>query len=248
MPTQVILLEKIEKLGEMGDTVNVKPGYARNYLLPQHKALRATKENIAYFQAQKAALEKANAEKRKEAEKRAKNLDGLKVPVIRQASESGQLYGSVTARDIADAISGESGETVERSMVRLNRNFKIIGLFPVDIVLHPEVTVTVTINIARSEDEADIQAKTGKALVADAEDAAPVINEEKADEAAADAKEDLLEDSALQAEKEQAAKEAEEAAKAQAKAAEDAEEAEAADGETSDEKAEDKNAEGEKTE
>ncbi len=166
--TQVILLERVEKLGELGEVVNVKPGFARNYLLPQKKALRASKENVAYFEAQKKTLEAENDKKRKEAEKLAKKLEGIKVPVIRQASEAGQLFGSVASRDIAAAVTEESKETVSRSMVYLNQNIKTIGLIPVELVLHPEVKVEVIINIARSPEEAQIQAETGRALVADA--------------------------------------------------------------------------------
>lgn len=216
MATQVILLEKIEKLGSMGDVVNVKPGYARNYLLPQSKALRATKDNIAYFEAQKATLEKANEEKKKEAEKLAKKIEGLKVAIVRQASEGGQLYGSVTSRDISEAVAEQSKEAIVRSMVTLNQNFKTIGLFPVDVVLHPEVKVEVTVNIARSMDEAEIQAKTGKALISDdSQDEA-----EKAKPEEADAREDLMETEALEAEKAREAEEAEKAAEDAAKAEE----------------------------
>ena len=152
----------MKNLGAMGEIVTVKPGYARNYLLPQNKALRATKANIAYFETQKAVLEKANDEKKKEAEKHAKSLEGLTVELIRQAGESGQLYGSVTARDIADEINQVAKQKIERNMVDLNQNFKEIGLFPVALTLHPEVKVEITINIARTADEAKIQAKTGK--------------------------------------------------------------------------------------
>lgn len=169
--TQVILLERIEKLGELGDTVSVKPGFARNYLLPQKKALRASKENVAYFEAQKKTIEADNAAKKKEAEKLAKKIDGIKVSVIRQASESGQLFGSVASRDIANAVSEASKETISRNMIDLNQNIKTIGLIPVSIVLHPEVKVEVTLNIARSNEEAQIQAETGRALVADEQQA-----------------------------------------------------------------------------
>ncbi len=182
--TQVILLERIEKLGELGDTVSVKPGFARNYLLPQKKALRASKENVAYFEAQKKTIEADNAAKKKEAEKLAKNIEGIKVPVIRQASEAGQLFGSVASRDIADAVSEASKETVTRNMVDMNQNIKTIGLIPVSIVLHPEVKVEVTINIARSNEEAQIQAETGRALVADAQQA---FEDEQAEAAAEEA-------------------------------------------------------------
>lgn len=166
---EVILLERVENLGAMGQTVRVKPGYARNYLLPQKKALRATNENKAFFDAQRAELEKRNAEKRAEAEKLAKKLDGAKISLIRNAAEGGQLYGSVTTRDIADAVVEQTKVPVERAMVMLNQGFKMIGLFPVTLMLHPEVKVDVTINIARTEQEAKIQADTGRALVAEDE-------------------------------------------------------------------------------
>lgn len=166
---EVILLERVENLGAMGQTVRVKPGYARNYLLPQKKALRATNENKAFFDAQRADLEKRNAEKRAEAEKLAKKLDGAKISLIRNAAEGGQLYGSVTTRDIAEAVVEQTKVPVERAMVMLNQGFKMIGLFPVTLMLHPEVKIDVTINIARTAQEAKIQADTGRALVAEDE-------------------------------------------------------------------------------
>ncbi len=217
MPTQVILLQRVENLGNMGDVVNVKPGYARNYLVPQNKALRATKSNIAYFEGQKAALEKSNADKRKSAEAQSKKVDGAIVALIRQASEAGQLFGSVSSRDIADAVSAKTGEKIDRTQVNMTTAFKTLGLFPVEVFLHPEVKVKVTVNIARSDDEAKLQEKTGKAVVA-AESGPKAKN---ADDSAAKAA--MLEDSALQAEAaagaEEAAEEAEKAAKAEAKAA-----------------------------
>lgn len=222
MSTQVILLERVENLGGMGDVVSVKPGYARNYLLPQKKALRANKENIAYFEGQKKHLEAENEKAKKEAEKLAKKIEGTKVSLIRQASEAGQLFGSVASRDIAEGLSEETGETIDRSMVKLNQNYKLIGLFPVEITLHPEVNVEVTINIARTKEEAEIQAKTGKALVADEEETV-----EEVVQAAEEALEDVLEEGALEAEKERQAKAeekaAEDAAKAEEKAAKKAE-------------------------
>ncbi len=162
----VILLEKVNKLGKMGEVVTVRAGYARNYLLPQKKALRATDENMAYFQNQRSTLEKVNADKRSVAEKEAKKVEGKTLIIIRQASEAGQLYGSVASRDIADAILADCGVTVERNMVDLNQNFKTLGLFPVVLHLHPEVEVNLTLNIARTREEADIQQKTGKPVVA----------------------------------------------------------------------------------
>lgn len=207
MPTEVILLERVDNLGQMGETVKVKPGYARNYLLPQRKALRATKENIAYFEAQKKVLEAQNLKKKEEAEKVAKKLDGLKVVIIRQAAESGALYGSVASRDIAEAV-GAAGVEIRRSQVLLNDAYKKIGLFPVSISLHPEVKVGITLNIARSAEEAKTQEKTGKAAIIDhnARDEEPV----------ADKRAELLDAEALA--KEQAEQEA-----AKAEAAEEAE-------------------------
>lgn len=222
--TQVILLERIESLGKMGDTVTVKPGYARNYLLPQKKALRATKENIAYFEGQRKQLEAQSDKLKKEAEKLAKKLEGMKIPLIRQASESGQLFGSVAARDIAVGASEASKETITREMVRLNQNFKLIGLFPVDIALHPEVKVSVTVNIARTTEEAEIQAKTGKALIAESGNTAKAEDEQQVEEAQEEAAlEGVLEEGALEAEKEKkAAKKAKKKAEEEAAAAEEA--------------------------
>ncbi|MDX1712018.1 MAG: 50S ribosomal protein L9, partial [Rhodovibrionaceae bacterium] len=160
---EVILLERIEKLGQMGDVVTVKPGFARNYLLPQRKALRATKENIDYFEGQRAQLEAQNLKRKQEAESVAKKVDGMSVTLIRQAGESGQLYGSVSARDIADAVS-EAGATVERGQVELDRAIKVLGLHPVTLRLHPEVTVTVTANVARSQGEAESQERAGRVV------------------------------------------------------------------------------------
>jgi large subunit ribosomal protein L9 len=216
MATQVILLERVENLGQMGDVVAVRPGYARNYLLPQKKALRASRENIAYFEAQKKVLAADNDKKRVEAEKVAKKLDGTKAPLIRQASEAGQLYGSVTSRDIAEQINAVAGTKVERSMVQMNQNFKSVGLFNVDVILHPEVKVSVIVNIARSPEEAEIQAKTGKALVADDAHARRSSRDEPSEE---DALAGVLEEDALQATKE---REAAEAAEASEEAAESA--------------------------
>ncbi|MFH1157707.1 MAG: 50S ribosomal protein L9 [Pseudomonadota bacterium] len=161
---QVILLERVESLGQMGDVVSVKPGYARNFLLPRRKALRATKENVSYFDGQKKVMEADSLKRRGEAEKVAKKMDGLKIAIIRQASEAGQLYGSVTARDIADGVT-EKGFKVDRTQVRMDRNYKILGLYPVKAYLHPEVVVSVTINIARSAEEAKIQEERGEALI-----------------------------------------------------------------------------------
>ncbi len=155
---QVILLERVEKLGQMGDEVRVKDGFARNYLLPKKKALRATKANREYFQTQKAQLEAHNLERKKEAEAVAQKLNGQSFVLLRQAGDRGQLYGSVSPRDIADAITA-GGFTVSRTQVPLDKAIKTIGLFPIAVVLHPEVRVNVTINVARTEDEAERQAR-----------------------------------------------------------------------------------------
>jgi len=154
----VVLLERIEKLGQMGQVVNVKPGFARNYLLPQKKAMRATKANLAYFETQRAQLEAANLNRKGEAEVVAGKLGGLRVVVIRQAGESGQLYGSVSSRDIAQAVT-EDGFTIERQQVVLDHTIKTLGLHQVRVALHPEVAVTITVNVAQSAEEAEMQAK-----------------------------------------------------------------------------------------
>ncbi len=164
---QVILLERIEKLGNMGDVVTVKDGYARNFLLPQGKALRATKANLERFEREREELERKNAEARAAAEKDAEKIEGAKLVLIRQAGEMGQLYGSVTTRDIANALKEEFGVEVVRNQVQLDRPIKIIGLHDVIVRLHPEVSVTVTLNVARNEDEAELQAK-GEILVGSA--------------------------------------------------------------------------------
>ncbi len=216
MATKLVLLQRVENLGNLGDVVTVKPGYARNFLLPQKKALRATKENIAHFEARRKNLEADNDKRRKDAEKLAKKLDGIKVPLIRQASEGGQLFGSVTARDIANEITKESGETVERQMVIVNQNFKLLGLFAVDVMLHPEVKISVVVNIARSAEEAALQAKMGKALIVEEGQAA------KNAQAVTGAEESLLDEDALKARREREAEEsaesAEETAESEAKA------------------------------
>jgi len=155
---ELILLERVEKLGQMGQLVKVKPGFARNYLLPQKKAMRATKENLAYFETQRAQLEANNLQRRTEATEIGSKLEGLTVVIIRTAGESGQLYGSVSARDIAEAVT-EAGFTIERRQVVLERPIKNLGLHPIRVVLHPEVSVTVTANVAQSAEEAEMQAK-----------------------------------------------------------------------------------------
>jgi large subunit ribosomal protein L9 len=155
---ELILLERVEKLGQMGQLVNVKPGFARNYLLPQKKALRATKENLAYFESQRAQLEANNLQRRVEATEVGGKVEGVTVVIVRQAGESGQLYGSVSARDIAEAVT-QAGFTIEKRQVVLDRPIKNLGLHPVKVVLHPEVSVTVTANVAQSAEEAEMQAK-----------------------------------------------------------------------------------------
>ena len=159
---QVILLERVAKLGQMGDVVDVKPGYARNYLLLQGKALTASKENIAQFEAQKAQLEANNLETKKEAEALAEKLGGQQFVVIRQASDGGNLYGSVTTRDAADVATAE-GFTIDRKQVLITTPIKELGLHEVEVHLHPEVMVTIALNVARSEEEAELQA-SGKSI------------------------------------------------------------------------------------
>ena len=155
---ELILLERVEKLGQMGQLVKVKPGFARNYLLPQKKALRATKENLAYFEGQRAQLEANNLQRKAEATEVSGKLEGLTVVIVRQAGESGQLYGSVSARDIGDAVT-EAGFTIEKRQVVLDRPIKNLGLHQLKVALHPEVSVTVTANVAQSAEEAQMQAK-----------------------------------------------------------------------------------------
>ena len=159
---EVVLLQRIEKLGHMGDVVKVRPGYARNYLLPQGKALRASKANLARFEAERAELERRNAEKRAEAERLAKQLDGRKFVVIRAASEAGSLYGSVAPRDLVEAAAAEGFE-FGRNDVLMDKPIKELGLHELRVVLHPEVIVSVTVNVARSAEEAEMQA-SGKSI------------------------------------------------------------------------------------
>ena len=159
---EVVLLQRVEKLGQMGDVVKVRDGFGRNFLLPQGKALRATKANLARFEAERVQLEARNLELRKEAEAVAAKLDGQAFVVIRQASDSGALYGSVSNRDIAEAAT-EGGFSVERGQVTLDRPIKDLGLHKVRVVLHPEVSCHVTVNVARSQDEAELQAQ-GKTI------------------------------------------------------------------------------------
>ena len=167
----IILLERIEKLGQLGDLVNVKPGYARNYLLPQGKALRANKANMERFKSGRAQREADNLTQRSEAETEAKKMDGLAVNMVRAASEMGQLFGSVTSRDIAEAVT-EAGFTIDRSQVVMDRAIKALGLTETRIRLHPEVSVSVIVNIARSLAEAETQLKTGIAVTGEVNDEA----------------------------------------------------------------------------
>ena len=155
---ELILLQRVEKLGQMGDVVKVKPGYARNFLLPQKKALRANKANRATFETQRAQLEAQNLKRREEAERLSERMAGLQVVIIRQAGESGSLYGSVSARDIADGCT-DAGMTTGRNQVVLEQPIKTLGLTPVRVVLHAEVSLPVTVNVARSIEEAEKQAR-----------------------------------------------------------------------------------------
>jgi large subunit ribosomal protein L9 len=176
---ELILLERVEKLGQMGQLVKVRPGYARNYLLPQKKAMRATKENLAYFETQRAQLEANNLARKQDAEDVAKKLEGLIVVLIRQAGESGQLYGSVSSRDIADAVT-EAGFTVDRQQIVLDRPIKTLGLHPVRAMLHPEVAVTVTANVAQSAEAAEMQKAGINPLIERDEDEDEATEEEPA--------------------------------------------------------------------
>ncbi len=170
---ELILLERIEKLGQMGQIVKVRPGFARNFLLPQKKAMRATKDNLAYFETQRAQLEANNLSRKSEAEQVAGKLDGLYVILIRQAGESGQLYGSVSARDIADAVTA-AGFTVDKRQMVLDRPIKNLGLHPLRVLLHPEVAVIVTANVAQSQEAAEMQKAGINPLVErDEEETAP---------------------------------------------------------------------------
>ena len=166
---EIILLERVEKLGQMGDVVRVKPGYARNFLLPQGKALRANKGNLERFETEKAQREADNLSRRSEAETEASKMDGLAVSMVRAASEMGQLFGSVTSRDITVAVT-EAGFTINRNQVVMDKAIKTLGLHDTRLRLHPEVSVTVTVNVARSLDEAKTQLETGVAVTGMIED------------------------------------------------------------------------------
>ena len=162
---EVILLERIEKLGQMGDVVNVKTGFARNYLLPQNKALRKTKQNLSRFESERAQLEADNLTRKNEAENIAGKLENMNFTFIRAAGETGQLYGSVTSRDIAESVT-KAGISISKNQVILNRALKVLGLEPIRISLHPEVSVEVTANIARNKEEAEQQLSQGYAVSA----------------------------------------------------------------------------------
>lgn len=190
---EVILLERIEKLGQMGDVVTVKAGYARNFLLPQKKAMRATSSNQAVFEQQRTQLEADNLERRQEAESVAGKIDGIDVTIIRQAGDSGQLYGSVSARDIASSVT-EAGVTVSRGQIVLNRPIKALGIYQTRVALHPEVSVNVTVNVARTDEEAKLQLERGGAFTSademeaaeSAETALTIADDAEAEAAAAE--------------------------------------------------------------
>ena len=208
---QVILLERVAKLGQMGDVVDVKPGFARNYLLPQGKALTASDANVANFESQKSQLEARNLETKKEADALAAKLDGQQFIVIRSASDSGALYGSVTPRDAADAAT-EEGFSLDKKQVVLARPIKDLGLHDVHVLLHPEVDVTIHLNVARSAEEAELQAsgKSIQELAAEEEAAADFEIAELFDDigAAASEDDDLAEAAGVDVEDESASEEA----------------------------------------
>ena len=177
---KVILLERVERLGALGDVVTVKDGFARNFLLPRSKALRANSNNLKAFEGQRAELEARNAKERSSAEKAGEKLDGSSYILIRQAGESGQLYGSVSGRDVADSINAEGGK-VDRSMVVLDKPIKTLGIHEIKVRLHPEVTVSVNINIARSADEAERQARGENVITSQFEEDQLMASEAAAD-------------------------------------------------------------------
>ena len=177
---KLVLLERVENLGVIGDVVSVRPGFARNFLLPQGKALRATEANMARFEVERELLEKRNAERAAEAAEAGKTIDGESFVMIRQAGESGQLYGSVTSRDIAEIVS-EGGTKVVRSQIALNAPIKTLGLHELKIKLHADVSVTVTINIARSQDEAERQAAGEDVIAAQADEDSAIADAQAAE-------------------------------------------------------------------
>jgi large subunit ribosomal protein L9 len=205
---QVILLERVAKLGQMGDTVTVKDGFARNFLLPQKKAMRATESNLKFFETERARLEADNLKRREEAEAVASKMAGLKCVMVRSAGESGQLYGSVTSRDIAEAVT-ESGVSIKRSQVVLDRAIKTLGLHDVVITLHPEVSETVVVNIARSDAEAETQFEIGGALVSGVDEEEEQFEDEveaaAEDDAEAEASEEAASEEEAPAEEEKEA-------------------------------------------
>jgi large subunit ribosomal protein L9 len=185
---QVILLERVEKLGQMGDVVAVRDGFGRNYLVPQGKALRATKGNLAEFERRRVQLEAANLQRKEDATAAASKVEGRSVTILRQAGETGQLYGSVNARDIAEAFTA-GGVTIDRRQVRLDSPLKALGIHTVRVALHPEVVVGVTVNVARSAEEAELQAdpELAAAVVESEREAERLEREVEAAEQAADA-------------------------------------------------------------
>lgn len=205
---KLVLLERVENLGQMGDVVTVRPGYARNFLLPQEKALRATEANLARFEAERDALEKRNAERAAAAATDGEKIDGESFVLIRQAGESGQLYGSVTSRDIAEMIS-EAGVSVSRGQVAINAPIKSLGLHEVRIRLHADVSVNVAINVARSEDEAERQAAGEDVVAAAADEERAIADAQAAElhEANAEREDDEFGEAAPAADAEEAATE-----------------------------------------
>ena len=182
---QVVLLERIAKLGQMGDVVTVKDGYARNFLLPQGKALRANKSNLERFENERAQLEARNLEQKSEAEGVKAKLDGEKVIIIRQSGETGQLYGSVSPRDIAEALT-EKGFNLERGQIGLDAPIKVLGLYETKVTLHPEVSSTVTVNVARTEEEAERQSKGEDVTIEKIEEEEIILQAEEVFEEGAD--------------------------------------------------------------
>jgi len=198
---EIILLERIERLGQMGDVVTVKDGYARNYLLPQKKALRANKANRAQFEEQRTHLEASNLENQKEAQSVAEKIDGNQYVIIRQAGESGQLYGSVSTRDIATLMT-DGGASISRNQVVLDRPIKLLGLHDVRVVLHPEVSLGVVVNVARTQEEAERQARGEDVSVDNFDEEDDTLateevfeDEDRAKEAAEELAEDAADDS-----------------------------------------------------
>ncbi len=190
---QVVLMERIEKLGQMGDEVSVKPGYARNFLLPKGKAVRATAANKERFEKDRAQLEADNLTQKKEADAVGGKMDGVTIVLVRQAGDTGQLYGSVNARDVADQLTAD-GFTVSRQQVRLDTPIKTLGLHDVVVALHPEVSTTITTNVARSAEEAEVQASTGKAMMSMSEQEAHAEAEEAANDAVLEQADTMFDD------------------------------------------------------